>query len=129
MIAPTSSASPEAAKHMREVERELDRRALVAKPIRVHEVIAAVCEEGRVDLGELFGSSRHREIVRAKLACTVCLRDLCRRTFPEIAMDMQDRNHTTHVTRYHRARDAESEDLIARVKSRVAANRNSEGGR
>lgn len=129
MIARSNIGSPEAAKYMREVEREMDRLEPVVKPIRVCEVIAAVCEEGRVDISDLFSSSRHKAIAMASRACTVCLRDLCCRSFPEIARDMHSRNHSTHVSRYHRAKDSETEDLIARVKLRVAANRNSEGGR
>lgn len=68
------------------------------RPIRVSEVLEAVCEVVRVEASEVLGPSRHRRIVLARSLAARAARDLTTHSFPEIARALNRRNHSTIVT-------------------------------
>jgi hypothetical protein len=123
MIAPTSTANPQAAQYMRQVEDELRLR----KPRPTHsQVIAAVCKVCGVTESELYEHADDHNR-RAKLVATVCLRDICdNATFPSVArwLGYAPKSHSSTVTRYHQGRrDAETLLAIAGVHNMLGVER------
>ena len=118
MIDRANKGTAEAAANMRIVEEELLGRP--PKAVRVSDLIDAVCVVTGVSYSELMGDSRRAEIVRAKRLCVVCLYDICRRSFPEIARAMGKRSHSTMVFRYHTNRTDDINRDIDRVRLMVA---------
>ena len=75
------------------------------RPIRVSEVLDAVCEVVRVEASDVLGPSRHRRIVLARSLAACVARDLTNQSFPEIARALNRRNHSTIVTACQRIRE------------------------
>jgi chromosomal replication initiator protein len=68
------------------------------RPIRVSEVLEAVCEVVRVEASDVLGPGRHRRIVLARSLVARASRELTSHSFPEIARALNRRNHSTIVT-------------------------------
>lgn len=75
-----------------------DRSRMPVRPIRLGEILEAVCSVVRVDASEVLGPGRHKRIVLARSLAARLARDLTNHSFPEIARAMNRRNHSTIVT-------------------------------
>jgi chromosomal replication initiation ATPase DnaA len=122
MIDRANKGTAEAAANMRIVDEELAKRPL--KVVRVSEVIDAVCSVTSVPYSDMASDSRRAEIVRARRLCVVCLYDICRRSFPEIARAMSKRSHSTVIAQYHANRDDDMIRDIDRVRLMVTKGAN-----
>jgi chromosomal replication initiator protein len=68
------------------------------RPLRVNLIVDVVCEKLGVEPNDVLGSGRHRLVVFARSLCALLARNLTTRSFPEIARDLNRRNHSTIVT-------------------------------
>lgn len=69
-----------------------------ARPVRVGEILRAVCEELGVEASEVLGSSRHKRVVLARSLAAYLARQLTTLSFPEIARELARPNHSTVIT-------------------------------
>ena len=95
----------------------------VRRAIRSCEVIDAVCQETGLCESDILGDGNPHDVRLAKRVAAICLRDICQMSFPEVGKRMGGRQHSTIVTRYHRTRDAETLELIAKVYTRLGIER------
>lgn len=128
MIARSNTGRPEAAKHMRIVEDELRNRPdPVRQPlrstIRSTDIIEAVAHVTGVFVSDIFTDTSTKKAVLVKTVVTICLRDMLKMSFPEMAKAMRVRNHSTFVSRYHRPRTEEVNRLVAHVYERFGMQR------
>lgn len=72
------------------------------KPIPVSLIAEVVCEQMGIELSDLFGDGRHRQVVLARSVAAVLARSLTSQSFPEIARAMNRRNHSTIITAHQR---------------------------
>ncbi len=75
-----------------------ERSRVPRRPIRLGEILEAVCAVVRVEPSEVLGPGRHRRIVLARSLAARLARDLTNHSFPEIARAMNRQNHSTIVT-------------------------------
>jgi chromosomal replication initiator protein len=68
------------------------------RPLRVNLIVDVVCEKLGVQPTDVLGSGRHRLVVFARSLCALLARNLTTRSFPEIARDLNRKNHSTIVT-------------------------------
>ncbi|MFI4855233.1 MAG: DnaA ATPase domain-containing protein [Phycisphaerales bacterium JB065] len=68
------------------------------RPLRVNLILDVVCEKLGVQPTDVLGSGRHRLVVFARSMCALLARNLTTRSFPEIARDLNRKNHSTIVT-------------------------------
>lgn len=122
LITPASKADPFAAEYMRTVEAEL-RKLDVRPTVRRSEVLEATAQACGVSVSDLLGTRRFREVIRAKRVATICLRDVCGCSFPEIAMTMNLVNHSSAVVRYHADHDDDTRAMVERVREIVLKDR------
>ena len=87
------------------VERALGhaepRRA--GRPVRLSEIIAAVCTETGLESSELLGAGRHRRVATARGLAALLARELTTCSFPEIAAALGRSSHSAvhaAVTKY-----------------------------
>ena len=84
-----------------------------------------VCKVCGCELDELLGNERHREAVQSRQVATICLREICGMSFPEIATTMgklgvnRTGGHTASLDRCTRPRSPETKALIREVRDRV----------
>ena len=64
-------------------------------PLRMGEVLKAVCTRLRVDRAELLGSGRHRRVVVARGLTAYLSRQLTTLSYPEIARALGRKHHST----------------------------------
>lgn len=76
------------------------------RPIKVHTVLAAVCERLRVEQGDVLGPGRHKRVVLARSLAAFLARELTTQSYPEIARAFGRGNHSTVVTACQRIRAA-----------------------
>lgn len=121
MIARTVN-NPEAAKHMRVVEEELRRldTGPVYRKATRGEVVDLVCEVIGIELSDLVTFDRMRWRTSARRVAVVCLRDICKSSFPEIAAQLQYRTHTGPLHQYDVELNREERAAVDEVKHRFA---------
>jgi len=69
-----------------------------ARPVRVSQVIDAVCDALSVDPSDVLGRGRHKRVVLARSLVSYLARQVTTMSFPEIAQAMNRSNHSTVVT-------------------------------
>ncbi len=79
------------------VERALGKRSLSGsgRPVRVAEIVAAVCEITGVEREDLVGPGRHRRVVTARGLAAHLARELTTLSYPEIAQALGRSTHST----------------------------------
>ena len=79
------------------VERALGKRSLggTGRPVRVAEIVAAVCETTGVEREDLVGPGRHRKVVTARGLAAHLARELTTLSYPEIAKALGRSTHST----------------------------------
>jgi chromosomal replication initiation ATPase DnaA len=119
MIAKTVN-NPAAAEHMRVVEAEL--RRLNPRPVyrtaTRAEVLEQVCEVMGVEVSEALVFDRRRWRTSIRRVAAVCMRDICRSSWPEIAMQLQYRSHTGPLHQYGIELSHEERAAVNEVKHR-----------
>ncbi|MCA9309761.1 MAG: ATP-binding protein [Phycisphaerales bacterium] len=89
-------------------------RSRVDRPVRIDEIIDAVCSELSVEPTEVLGKGRHRRVVLARGVAAYLARDMTTHSFPEIARGLHRSNHSTIVTATQRiGRQIESGETFA----------------
>ncbi len=73
-----------------------------SRPLRVDEVIEAVCEFLEVAPVDLMGRSRHRRLVLGRSLIASLCRELTTQSFPEIARALGRPSHSTVITAHQR---------------------------
>jgi len=68
------------------------------RPLKVGLILDVVCERFGVQPSDVLGSGRHRLVVFARSMTALLARTLTTRSFPEIARDLNRKNHSTIVT-------------------------------
>jgi chromosomal replication initiator protein len=68
------------------------------KPLKVDQIVAAVCRALNVDSSELYGRGRHKRVVLARAVTAHLSRTLTTMSYPEIAKAMGRPNHSTIIT-------------------------------
>lgn len=68
-----------------------------AQRVRVDQILPAVADRFRIDVGQILGPSRHRQIVAARSICAWLARRMTSFSYPEIARAMNRKNHSTIV--------------------------------
>ncbi|TVQ51756.1 MAG: AAA family ATPase [Phycisphaerales bacterium] len=122
------------------VERVLDEsHSPRAVPVRMPEILDAVCETLNVCRADLFGNGRHPVVVLARSLAAYLGREMTTLSFPEIAAALGRRNHSTIHTADQRIRrqletgatvrlngQAESSlhELVGRLRHGLEQNRN-----
>lgn len=76
-------------------QRERHRASAHRRPVRVREIAEVVCAELGVEAAELAGRGRHRRVVLARSVASYLAKKLTTRSYPEIAMDLGRRTHST----------------------------------
>ena len=76
-------------------QREIHRASGPRRPVRVREIAEIVCAELGVEPDELGGPGRHRRVVLARSVASYLSKKLTTRSYPEIAMDLGRRTHST----------------------------------
>lgn len=74
------------------------------RPVRLHELVEAVCSELRVSVSEVMGVGRHKRVVLARSLAAAIARDLTTHSYPEIARGLGRENHSTVITACQRVR-------------------------
>ncbi|MSR28216.1 MAG: AAA family ATPase [Phycisphaerales bacterium] len=79
------------------VERSLGRRAIgpTGRPVRVGEIMDAVCATTGVEREDLVGPGRHRRVVTARGLAAHLAREMTTHSFPEIAAALGRSTHST----------------------------------
>lgn len=72
------------------------------RPLKVALILEVVCEKLGVQPSDVLGSGRHRLVVYARSLTAHLARTLTTRSFPEIARDLNRKNHSTIVTAVQR---------------------------
>jgi chromosomal replication initiation ATPase DnaA len=73
------------------------------RPVRLSDIITAVCAETGVATSELLGVSRHRRVATARGLAALLARELTTSSFPEIAAALGRSSHSAvhaAVTKY-----------------------------
>ena len=83
-------------------------------PVRLGEIIEAVCTRIGVESDELLGRGRHRRVVLARGLVVHLARELTTLSFPEIARGLGRENHSTvHTAARRILRNLESNTTLA----------------
>ncbi|MFU8828745.1 MAG: DnaA ATPase domain-containing protein [Phycisphaerales bacterium] len=97
MLGPAAASQPISASMVRRVVGE-GSATPNRRPLRVNLIVDVVCEKLGVQPSDVLGTGRHRLVVFARSLCALLARKLTTRSFPEIARDLNRRNHSTIVT-------------------------------
>ncbi len=73
-------------------------RSRLERPVRIDEIVDAVCSQLSVEPSEVLGKGRHRRVVLARGVAAFLARDLTTHSYPEIARGLNRSNHSTIVT-------------------------------
>ena len=85
------------------------------RPVRVDEILDAVCHQLQVEPSEVLGRGRHRRIVLARGVTAFLARELTTQSFPEIGRALNRNNHSTIVTASQRVARQIDEGARCRV--------------
>ncbi|MHC5003596.1 MAG: DnaA ATPase domain-containing protein [Planctomycetota bacterium] len=84
-----------------------------ASPIRIDQVIEAVCQQLGVTRNDLMGTGRHRRVVLARGLVAFLGRDLTTQSYPEIAEALGRRYHSTvHTAAKRLAKQIEVDETV-----------------
>lgn len=83
------------------------------RPIRVSQIIEAVCGAVRVDRDDLLSNGRHRRVVLARGLCAYLAREMTNACFPEIASALGRTTHSTvHTADRRIRRQLEGDEIV-----------------
>lgn len=73
----------------------------MTKPLRPIDVMLIVCRESGVSISDFCGTSRHKQLVRARRVYAQLCKQETMASYPEIAQAMgRTRNHSTIITQH-----------------------------
>jgi chromosomal replication initiator protein len=90
------------------------------RPLTPETIVAEVCRELSVDLGDFVGKGRHKRVVLARSLVSSLSRKLTTMSFPEIARAMGRSNHSTIITAQKRLDRLLSEEAGRPLPAEVA---------
>ena len=83
------------------------------RPIRVSQIIEAVCGAVQVDRDDLLSNGRHRRVVLARGLCAYLAREMTNACFPEIASALGRTTHSTvHTADRRIRRQLEGDEVV-----------------